>query len=58
MLRASLSILVTIRTSPDRRKSKIVCSSARPAVLAPLRFSERMTSHPASFSAASWISRF
>jgi hypothetical protein len=44
---------VTIRTSPDRRKSKIVISSVRPVVLVPLRFSERMTSQPAAFNAVS-----
>jgi hypothetical protein len=58
MLRANLSILVTVSVSPGRRNSKIVCSSARPVVLVPLRFSERIISQPAAFNAASWISRF
>src|SRR5262249_8773602 len=40
VLRASRSILVTMRTSPARRKSSTVCSSARPSVVVPLRFSD------------------
>jgi hypothetical protein len=45
---------VTISTSPLRRNSRTVRNSSRPAVLAPLRFSARMTSQPAAFSAARW----
>jgi hypothetical protein len=57
MLRARRSILVTMSTSPGCRNSRTVRSASRPSVVVPLRFSARMTSHPAARSAASWIVR-
>jgi hypothetical protein len=44
MLRANLSMRVTIRTSPSRRKSRMFCSCSLPAVVVPLRFSDLMIS--------------
>jgi hypothetical protein len=46
-----------VNVSPSRRKSITVRSSSRPATVVPLRFSERMGSQPAAFSAAIWIER-
>ena len=48
MLRARRSRRVTIKTSPDRRKSSTVRNSSRPAVVVPLRFSERIKSQRVS----------
>jgi len=42
MLRASLSMRVTVSVSPLRKKSRTVRSSSRPAVVVPLRFSDRI----------------
>jgi hypothetical protein len=40
-----------------RRKSSTVCSSARPVVVVPLRFSDRTRVQPAALSVAYWMSR-
>ena len=55
--RASRSMRVTTRASPDRRKSSKTCSSVRPSQRVPLAFSARITSQPAAFSAARWMPR-
>ena len=48
---------VTTSTSPLRRKSSSSCSSLRPALSPPLRFSARMTLQPAARSFSSWSVR-
>jgi hypothetical protein len=51
------SMRVTVSTSPGRRKSRTICSSFRPCVVVPLRFSARMVSQAAARNAASWIDK-
>jgi hypothetical protein len=46
-------MLITIRTSPVRRKSSSVRNSSRPSVVVPLRFSARITPQPAARNADS-----